>query len=254
MKLNISKSSIKKNYAKNIIASLIAANFLFAATSIAAEEHAHDHDNDPVVTKIMFDQLELRNDDGANPLILEAQGWIGKDLNKLWLKTDIEKHDGEIEEAEVQALYSHAIAPYWDLQMGIRKDLKPSPTRTWGVLGVQGLAPYFFEVDAALFVGESGKTALRVAAEYEVLFTQKLILSPELELNLHGQNDWETGAGSGLSEVTAGLRLRYEINREFAPYIGVNWNKQFGSTADMTKRKGEAISDTNLVAGVRMWF
>jgi copper resistance protein B len=239
---------------KKIIVSAITTHFLFSAILVNADEHAHDHGDNPVVTKVMFDQLELHNEEDANPLVVEAQAWIGKDINKFWLKTDFEKRDGDIEEAEIQALYSRAIAPYWDLQIGIRHDIKPTPTSTWGVLGVQGLAPYFFEMDAALFVGESGKTALRIAAEYELLFTQKLILSPEIEVNLYGQNDWETGVGSGLSDITAGLRLRYEIKREFAPYIGVNWSKKFGATADMTKLKGEAASDTTLVAGVRMWF
>jgi len=253
---------MKKYYAKNLIATLIATSVFLPAAVVHADNHSdahgaeamHDHGDNPVLTKVMFDQFELRNTDSENSFNVDAQAWIGNDLNKFWLKTDVEKRDGELEEAEVQALYSRAIAPYWDLQLGIRQDLKPSPTRTWGVLGVQGLAPYFFEVDAALFVGESGKTAMRIAAEYELLFTQKLILSPEIEVNLYGQNDWETGAGSGLSDITAGLRLRYEIKREFAPYIGVNWSKQFGTTADMAENKGESASDTTLVAGLRIWF
>lgn len=239
---------------KKIIVSAIAAHFLCPAILANAEEHVHDHGDNPIITKVMFDQLELRNEDGANPLVVEAQAWIGKDLNKFWLKTDFEQRDGKIEEAEVQALYSRAIAPYWDLQMGLRQDLKPTPTRTWGVLGVHGLAPYFFEVDAALFVGESGKTALRVSAEYELLFTQKLILSPEIEINIYGQNDRKTGTGSGLSDVIAGMRLRYEIKREFAPYIGVEWNKKMGETAKLAERKGESVRDTHLVAGMRIWF
>ena len=239
---------------KKIIASSLTAYFLFPAMFAHAEEHVHDHGDDPLVTKVMFDQLEFHHNDGENPLVVEAQVWVGKDVNKLWFKTDVEKRDGEIEEAEVQALYSRAIAPYWDLQMGVRYDIKTTPTQTWGVLGVQGIAPYFFEVDTALFVGDSGKTALRISAEYELLFTQRLILSPEIEANLYGQNDWEIGTGSGLSSITAGLRLRYEIKREFAPYIGVNWNKQFGRTADITEDKGDATNDTSLVVGVRMWF
>jgi copper resistance protein B len=239
---------------KNIIASSLAVYFLFPAMFAHAEEHIHNHGNDPLVTKVMFDQLEFHDIDGANPLAVEAKAWIGNDLNKLWLKTDFEKRDGDVEEAEVQALYSRAMAPYWDLQIGVRRDIKPAPTQTWGVLGVQGLAPYFFEVDAALFIGESGNTALRVAAEYEILFTQKLILSPEIEMNVYGQHNWETGTGSGLSDITAGLRLRYEMKREFAPYIGINWNKKFGATADMAKNSNETTDNTHLVAGVRIWF
>ncbi len=239
---------------KNIIASTIAAHLLFPASLAIAEEHVHDHGDNPIVTKVMFDQLELHNTDGANPLILEAQAWIGKDLNKFWLKADVEKRDGDIEEAEVQALYSRAIATYWDLQMGLRQDLKPTPSRTWGVLGLRGLAPYFFDVDTALFVGDSGKTALRLAAEYELLFTQNLILSPELEANLYGQNDWGNGTGSGLSDITASVRLRYEIDRQFAPYIGLARIKRFGETAEMTLSKGEKVSETTFVLGLRVWF
>jgi len=239
---------------KNIIASSFTAYFLFPAMLANAEEHIHDHGDDPLVTKVMFDQLEFHHNDGENPLVGEAQAWIGKDVNKFWLKTDFEQRDGKTEEAELQALYSRAIAPYWDLQMGIRQYIKPAPTQTWGVIGVQGLAPYFFEVDTAVFIGESGNTALRFSAEYEILFTQQLILSPEIEINFYGQNNREAGTGSGLSDITAGLRLRYEIKREFAPYIGVNWNKQFGRTADITEDKGDATNDTSLVVGVRMWF
>jgi copper resistance protein B len=138
---------------KKIITSTIAAHFLFSVVLVNAEEHAHDHGDDPLITLLIIDQLELRNGDGGNPLVVEAQAWIGKDLNKLLLKTDFEKYDGKIEEAELQALYSRAITPYWNLHMGIRHDIKPSPTHTWGVLGVQGLTPYFFDVDAAFFCG-----------------------------------------------------------------------------------------------------
>ncbi len=138
--------------------------------------------------------------------------------------------------------------------MGLRKDFQPTPSRSWAVLGVQGLAPYLFEVDTAVFLGESGRTALRLEAEYEILFTQRLILSPEIEVNFYGQNDEATGTGSGLSDVEFGLRLRYEIRREFAPYIGVNWFKKFGNTADFSRLEGAEVSDTQIVLGVRAWF
>jgi copper resistance protein B len=227
---------------------------MLPAVPLSANEHAHDHGDDPILTRLIVDQLEIRDDEGNEPVALEAQAWIGKDLNKLWLKTDVERRDGKTEEAEVQALYSRAIAPFWDIQMGVRYDSKPTPTRTWGAIGVQGLSPYWFDVDTALFIGESGHTAARFSAEYELLFTQRWILSPSVEINVYGQNDAETGTGSGLSEAQAGLRLRYEIRREFAPYIGVNWNKQFGNTADFAKASGEAVSDTQWVVGLHVWF
>jgi len=151
-------------------------------------------------------------------------------------------------------LYSQAVATYWDFQLGLRKDFKPTPDRSWVVIGFQGLAPYFFEVDTALFVGESGRTALRFEVEYELLFTQRLILTPDIEINFYGQSDEDNGVGSGLSEVEVGLRLRYEIRREFAPYVGVNWFKQYGNTADFAKNSGENVDDAQWVLGVRAWF
>lgn len=241
-------------YRKNVLAMLMTSSILSVPHACAHDDKPHDHGDNPVITKIMFDQLEWRNTDGENPTIVEAQAWIGKDINKLWLKADVEKKDGKTEEAEVQALYSRAIAPYWDLQVGLRKDIKPTPADTWGVFGVQGLAPYFFEIDGAVFLGESGDTAARLSAEYDLLFTQRLILSPNLTVNFYGQHDTEKAIGSGLSDVEAGLRLRYEICREFAPYIGVNWNKKFGNTADYSKWTHTPVSDTQWLAGVRIWF
>lgn len=214
---------------------------------------AHEGD-DPVLARVMIDQFEWRNSDEIDPYVLEAQAWIGKDLHKLWLKADIERVDGETEEAEIQALYSQAIAPFWDLQWGVRLDLKPTPVREWGVIGIQGLAPYFFEIDAALFIGDSGDIAAHLSAEYEWMFTQKVVLSPEISVNFYGQNDLHRLTGSGLSDGQAGLRLRYEIRREFAPYVGVNWTKSFGNTADFVGDHGEPTSDTQWVAGVRAWF
>jgi copper resistance protein B len=239
----------EKNIQKTACASL-----LLAATLALADDHPHDHGDDPLLTTVIVDQLEVRDADGANPVALEAQLWIGKDLNKLWLKTDIERRNGETEEAEVQALYSRAITPFWDIQMGVRHDSKPTPTRTWGVIGVQGLAPYWFDIEAGLFIGKYGHTAARFSVEYELLLTQRLILSPDIEINVYGQNDLETGTGSGLADATAGLRLRYEIRREFAPYVGINWTRKFGNTADFVRSKSESPSDTELVVGFRAWF
>ena len=210
--------------------------------------------DDPILAKVMIDQLEVRVTDGPNPYVLEGQMWVGQDLNKLWLKTEVEHVDGETEEAELQALYSRAIAPYWDLQVGWRHDIRPKPDRDWLAIGLEGLAPYWFEIDAAAFIGEGGQVGARLEAEYEILFTQRWVLTPEMEVNLHTQNDEATGTGSGLSDLELGLRLRYEIRREFAPYIGVNWVKKFGNTADFARDEGESTDDVQFVAGVRAWF
>lgn len=210
--------------------------------------------DDPVLTMAKLDQFEVRDADESDPLVIEGQAWIGQDLKKLWLKAEFEYADSGTEEVELQALYSRAIAPFWDVQVGLREDFQPNPSRSWAVLGIQGLAPYFFEVDAAVFLGESGRTALRLEAEYELLFTQRLILTPEMEINFFGQNDRATSTGSGLSEIELGLRLRYEIRREFAPYIGINWSRKYGNTADFSRLEGVNVSDTQFVAGVRAWF
>ena len=210
--------------------------------------------DDQLLGMFKLDQFEVRAGDGEDPFVWDAQGWIGKDLNKIWFKTEGEYVDGETEFAEVQALYSRAIAPFWDFQIGWRRVVRPQPDRDWLALGFEGLAPYLFEIDAALFVGEDSRTAARLEAEYEILFTQRLILTPELEMNLLGKDDPETGVGSGLSDLELGLRLRYEIRREFAPYIGVNWEKAYGNTADFIQEEGGDVSDTRFVVGIRAWF
>jgi copper resistance protein B len=230
---------------------MLALSTVTLAYSAAGISHESE---DPLLVNIMIDQLEWRSAEGENPFALEAQGWMGKDLDKLWMKADVEHVDGAIEESELQALYSRAVAPYWDLQLGLRQDFEPDPDRAWGVLGVQGLAPYFFDVEAALFIGNSGDTAARVSAEYEWLFTQRLVLSPEIALNFYGQDDAQRQIGSGLSDLEAGLRLRYEIRREFAPYVGINWVHSYGDTADFAHAHGEATSDLQFVVGIRAWF
>ena len=221
---------------------LIQSTFAFAADA-----------DDPLLALFKLDQFERAEGNDESPLVIEGQAWIGHDLKKLWLKTEVERLDGETEEAELQFLYSQAVTSFWDFQAGIRTDLEPS-NRNWAVIGFQGIAPYFLETDAALFVGESGQTALRLSAEYELLLTQKLILSPEFELNFYGQEDLDLGIGSGLSDAEFGLRLRYEIQREFAPYIGVNWRSDFGETAEFSRAVGNPVDDTQFVLGLRAWF
>ena len=223
--------------------------------SLALTCQGHESD-DPVLTKLRLDQLEWRGDTSSreSQTAVDGEAWIGRDLNKFWLKFDAQYQLSEFDDAEIQALYSHAIAPYWDLQVGLRQDIKPSPQQTWGVIGVKGLAPYFFDIDAAVFIGKSVATGQRFAAEYELLFTQKLILSPDIKLNLYGQNQPENGLGAGLSDMDFGLRLRYEITREFAPYIGYSWSKKYGPTATYARLANEPASDKRWVIGIRAWY
>ncbi len=228
---------------------------LFAATCLSVAENARaSAEDDPLLLMGILDQLEMRDTGGDNALSWSAQGWVGKDLRKLWFKTEGKRSGGATDEAELQFLYSKAIARYWDLQFGVRHDFEPSPSQSWAVIGVPGLAPYFFETDIALFIGDSGRTALRFESEYELLLTQRLILTPEIEVNFYGQDDADLGLGSGLSDLELGLRLRYEIRREFAPYIGIDWSNLFGNTKDFARSAGKSTSEAQLVIGLRVWF
>ena len=203
---------------------------------------------------LLIDRLEAfhgRDGDGQS---WEAEGWYGDDRNKLWLRSEGEAGDGRIGEGQVEALWSHAAAAFWDTQLGVRQDVGNGPHRTWAAFGIQGLAPYWFELQATGYLGPSGRTAARFRAEYELLFTQRLILQPEFELNLYGRNDPATRSGQGLSDATLGLRLRYEIRRGFAPYIGVVWTHRHGTSADYARQDGEPATDRQLVAGVRFWL
>ena len=237
--------------ARNIAFAAILAAAIFLSVSDDARADAAD---DPLLLTVILDQLETRDAGGDNTLSWDGEAWLGKDLHKIWIKTDGERTAGSTDEAELQFLYSKAIARYWDFQLGVRNDFRPSPSRSWATIGFKGLAPYFFDIDAAAFIGESGRTALRFEAEYELLLTQRLILTPDIEINLYGQNDPDVGIGSGLSDIEAGLRLRYEIRRQFAPYIGVNWTRLFGNTADFANIAGRDTSEAQLVIGLRAWF
>ncbi len=209
-----------------------------------------------VNTLILGERFEYQSNDNDPLTVWEAQGWVGGDIQKLWFKTEgeYETEKGQFEEAEVQALYSRAISPFWDLQAGIRHDLKPDPSRSYAVIGAQGVAPYWFELDGQLFLSNEGDISARLEAEYELRLTQRLMLQPRIELNGAFSDDDEIGVGSGLSTAAAGLRLRYEITRQFAPYIGVSCNRAFGKTKDLARADGKDSDHVSWVAGIRFWF
>lgn len=203
---------------------------------------------------LLLDQLEYQDADDASVLSWDASGWIGSDINRLWLRSEGERSNGKTEEAEIQALYGRAISPWWDLVVGVRQDFKPGSPQTWAGFGLQGMVLYGFEAEATAFLGENGQSALRLEGDYDILLTNKLILQPTAEVNLYGRNDHERGVGPGLANTEAGLRLRYEIVRELAPYIGVTWNRNYGNTADLAREEGEDNDQARFVAGVRLWF
>jgi copper resistance protein B len=203
---------------------------------------------------LLMDRFEAVRSDGDTSVAYDLQAWYGRTYDRAVLKADGEYDDGGFEETSTELLWSHAVAAFWDTQLGVRHDGGEGPDRTWLAFGVQGLAPYWFEIDATAYIGEEGRTALNLEAEYELLLTQKWILQPRIEADFHGKDDREHGIGSGLSGIAAGIRLRYEIRREFAPYLGVEWAGTFGDTKDLARSAGEDTSETRLVAGVRFWF
>jgi copper resistance protein B len=204
---------------------------------------------------LMADRFEYAKDQ-QGVLQWEAQGWIGKDLDKLWFKTE-GHHDTDtdsLESMELQLLYSRAIAPFWDLQAGWRHDTGNNASRDHAVLGILGLAPYWFEVDAALFLSDQGKLSSRIEVEYDLRFTQRLFLQPRLELNHAFSDDPAAGQWQGMQEGSVGLRLRYEFLREVAPYVGVEWWRSSGRTANERRRLGLSDEELRWVAGLRLWF
>lgn len=224
------------------------------AFAAAREKLQHSH-GAMKTTFIQADRLEYQVLDDEELFLLDANAWYGGDINKLWIKAEAEylPEASALEEAEVQALWSRAVSPYFDVQAGLRQDFEPDG-RTHAVLGLQGLAPYLFEVDAAAFLSTQGDFTVRIETEYELVLTQRLILQPRAELGLSAQDVPELEIGSGVTTLDAGLRLRYEVVREFAPYVGIEWQKRFGETADFLEAAGESPERTALVIGIRAWY
>ena len=203
---------------------------------------------------VLFDQFEWQDGDGRNAFNWDNKGWIGGDLNRFWFRTEAKADEEDFVDAQAHVLYGRAIHRWWDVVGGIRQDMRPGPARTWAALGIQGLAPYRFELEATAYLGESGRTHFRFETEYELLLTNRLILQPLVELEIYGKDDLERGIGAGISSLETGLRLRYELRRELAPYVGVSWDRKFFGTADLARSAGEEVSGARLVLGARLWF
>jgi len=210
--------------------------------------------DDAAWSTLLVDRLEVARGNERSSGNYDITGRFGGDYDRLVIKAEGEVADQRIEASRTEALWSHAVAPFWDAQLGLRHDTGPGPGRSWAAFGMQGQAPYGFEIDAAAYLGDNGRTALRLSAEYELLLAQRLVLQPRVEAELYGKSDPENGIGKGLASLSAGLRLRYEFSRQFAPYIGVEWSGRFGDTADLRRAAGERTNETQAVAGVRFWF
>lgn len=205
-------------------------------------------------SKVMTNLFEYQSRSGEGGYRWDGEGWFGGDLNRLVVKSEGEGSASNVQSGEIQALYSRAIAPFTDFQVGVRHDFEPGPSRTFLTLGFESLLPYRLKAGAAVFVGERGQVLGRLEGSYDFRLTQRLVLQPRVELNLAAKNDAATGIGSGLSDAELGLRLRYEIRREFAPYLGVSFERSLGDTAGFARTSGERVEKTSLVAGIRAWF
>lgn len=213
-----------------------------------------DMDDTAPVGNLLIDRLESFAGQGGHGQSWEADGWYGNATDKLGFRSEGERDGGRPRDGDAELFWRHAIAPFWDAQVGARSDLGDGPSRQWAAFGVQGLAPYWFELEATAYVGDGGRSAARLRADYELLFTQRLILQPELEVNAYGKADPRRRLGRGIARIDAGLRLRYEITRRIAPYVGVAWEHLGGGTAAMARDDGRRITDRRWVAGVRVWF
>lgn len=216
--------------------------------------HPHMMDN-ASTWQVLFDKFGVtRNRDGENALDWDGRFWLGTATDRLLIKSEGERESGGGSDGKVEAYWSHAVSPFWNLQLGARRDIGTGPKRNWAAFGVEGLLPYNIELETTAYVGSSGRTALALKAEYDLLLTQRLVLTPEIEASLYGKRDPERGIGSGLSTGSLSLRLRYEVTREFAPYVGVSFERKFGQTASYASDAGASRSQTAVMAGVRFWF
>jgi copper resistance protein B len=202
---------------------------------------------------VLFDQVEWQGTN-AGGVKLENTTWIGGDIDRLWLRFDAESDDGRMESVSAHALWGRSFSRWWDVVAGIRQDVRPGDPQTWAAVGIQGLAPYWFEVEATGYLGAGGRTRLNLEAEYDLLLTNRLVLQPVIEAEIYGKSDPERGIGAGLSSIESGLRLRYEIRREFAPYVGVTWHRSFFGTADHARAEGDDAGGARLAIGLRAWF
>lgn len=234
-----------------------AADLIFGAEAMARARRGMVAENGDIrTTAVIIDRLEVGFGDEDESYLWDVQGWSGGDINRFWWKSEGEgAFGGDLEEAEIQALYSRAVSPFWDVQAGLRQDFRPEGEDTTHlVLGLQGLAPHWWEIDAAAFLSTEGDLTARVEAEYDQRITRRLILQPRLELEFSAVDIPELETGRGLSSVEAGLRLRYELRKEFAPYLGVEWSRALGDTADYIEARGGDAEDVRLVVGLKVWF
>lgn len=216
--------------------------------------HAHHLHGTRPFAYWLLDRLELTDADAGRGMAWEGSAWLGGDVQRLWLRSEGHARDGKLERGDVEVLYGRGVRAWWDLLAGVRHDAGEGPSRSWAAFGVQGLAPYKYELSATAYLGQGGRSAARLEAHYDTLLSDRWSLQWRAEANLLGQADPALRLGAGLTDVEAGLRLRYAITRQFAPYVGIEHERRFGTTADLHRASGEAAGETRVVAGIRVWF
>lgn len=232
---------------------LIAAPVLAVAAGPPADEARH-MEEDVWQAMVLLDQFEWQDAEEGSALAWDLDAWAGTDNDRALLRAEGERVDGGTEENRLELLWWQPLTSRWDLVAGLRHDLEPAEARSYAALGVQGLAPGWIHVEATGYFGERGQSAVSLKAGPELLLTNRLLLAPLVELEAYGRDDVANGIGNGLSRLTAGLRMRYEIRREFAPYVGVEWAGKLGDTGDLAREAGETVREARWVAGLRAWF
>jgi len=210
--------------------------------------------SNPIRSFVLVERLEFQASAEGGDAGVNAVAWIGRDRNRLWLRAEGSSDGGRTDEAEAHVLWGRQFARWWDLVAGIRQDFQPGDVQTWAAVGVQGLSPYWFEIELTGYVGADGRTQARLDLDYELLLTNRWILQPRVEVNLAGKADPERQLGAGLTMTDIGLRLRYELRRELAPYLGVMWRRTWQGTADLAEEAGESTGGPRFVAGLRVWW
>lgn len=245
---------------RRIATSLFAAS-LWPAVAAAQQQPTEPGwpqplNTNPLLSYAALSQNELRTGNGNNTYRWEGEGWYGGNIHRAWLKSEgsVDTNTGELDEAELQALYSRPISRYFNAQAGGRYDLAPGTSRGWGTFGVEGLAPLFWEIGLFGFISNNGHYGARFEGSYDLYLTQRLILQPQFELNFYTKSDRRSGIGTGLSDLDSGLRLRYDINRKFSPYVGLTYEKKYGQAATFARNDGGSVEDVRLAVGLRAWF
>jgi len=209
-----------------------------------------------VFAHVLFDQFEGRTDGSNSDLRWDGEAWIGTDMNRFWFRSEGFAGNDKVSDGDVEAFYDRPLPRlrYFDGQVGIREDLDSGPRRTWLALGIEGLAPGFFQLEPTLYIRDGGRVAGRITTFYDLLLTQRLIAEPELEMNFYSKSDPQRRLGTGLSDVDTGIRVRYEIGRKFAPYVGFAYTREFGGTANFARQAGENTAAPGFVFGLRVWY